>query len=185
MKLSHLISWSVILTFNSGHPLPKMSARLDGFESVNGSFTDFTKMRVRRFNQTHTVLNGTFEVLRNLGETLESGVICDRSAMRSNLLQRTPFKLPFTPFCDHMKTRYRYFQRMYSNYTNMPPVPPEGLCPFPKGSYWIKDLLVNNSMVPRMIPEGFWRCYLMIRDSTIGLITDCVQVFFTLTNELH
>lgn len=72
---------------------------------------------------------------------------------------------------------------MFLKYTNLPSVPEEGLCPFPKGTYWAKDAYVDTSVVPQAVPEGFWRVRPELRLVEMGEAVATGSFYFRITKE--
>lgn len=71
-----------------------------------------------------------------------------------------PMKLAAMPVCKFIKTYAYDYQWIWKNNSNFHHVGPEGLCPWPKGVYWVKDLALDGSLLPSVIPDGYYRCYL-------------------------
>uniref|UniRef100_A0A182S966 MD-2-related lipid-recognition domain-containing protein n=1 Tax=Anopheles maculatus TaxID=74869 RepID=A0A182S966_9DIPT len=164
--------------------LMKVIVDFDRWEHVNGSeIFNVEKLRVRKFNRTLSVLNGTGVLLVDLGDTYEYGLSFARSAQGNNQYDAYPMKLASRPFCEFVKTHYHEYQHIFLNFTNLPHVPKEGLCPFPKGEYWVKDAYIDSSVIPIVVPEGFWRVTTELRIIGTGEIAARGHMFVKLTKE--
>uniref|UniRef100_A0A182MTE1 MD-2-related lipid-recognition domain-containing protein n=1 Tax=Anopheles culicifacies TaxID=139723 RepID=A0A182MTE1_9DIPT len=164
--------------------LMKVIVDFDRWEHINGSeIFNVEKLRVRKFNRTLSVLNGTGALLIDLTDKYEYGLSFARSAQGNNQYDAYPMKLASRPFCDFIKTHYHDYQHLFLNFTNLPFVPDEGLCPFPKGEYWVKDAFIDSSVIPIVVPEGFWRCTTELRIIETGEIVARGEMYVKLTKE--
>ncbi|XP_017486206.1 PREDICTED: uncharacterized protein LOC108374722 [Rhagoletis zephyria] len=78
-----------------------------------------------------------------------------------NQFKRLPLGVPRTAICEGFKAYYGEFLQpsfIQEENTNLPSMPKEGLCPFPKGEYWCKNLLLNTDAWPNQLPRGgeYW-----------------------------
>uniref|UniRef100_A0A182SKC0 Protein yellow n=1 Tax=Anopheles maculatus TaxID=74869 RepID=A0A182SKC0_9DIPT len=148
-----------LFLIDPGDGLLRVILDFDRWEVNNGSaFFNMEKFRVRKFNRTISVMNGTGVLLVDLDNRYSYGVHFARSAQGNNQFNAYPMKLAAKPFCDFINVYYREYQHLFLKNTNLPFVPPEGLCPFPNGTYWAKDLHLDSSVIPVVVPEGLWRC---------------------------
>ncbi|XP_049535840.1 uncharacterized protein LOC125951215 [Anopheles darlingi] len=175
----------LFITSNPGDTLIQVILDFDRWETNNGSeFFNMEKFRVRKFNRTISVMNGTGFLLQDLDNRYEYGVHFARSALGNNQFNAYPMKLASRPFCDFIQTYYRDYQHLFLKYTNLPFVPAEGLCPFPKGEYWAKDAFIDSSVIPIVVPEGLWRCTTDLTDSATGELLARGSMYVRLTKEL-
>ncbi|KFB38306.1 hypothetical protein ZHAS_00005645 [Anopheles sinensis] len=165
--------------------LLKVIIDFDRWEMINGtSVFSMDAVRVRKFNRTLSVLNGTGKLLIDLDDNYEYGFNFARSAQGNNQYNAYPMKLAARPFCEFVRTYYHEYQFLFLNHTNLPYVPAEGLCPFPKGDYWVKDLAVDSSVIPLVVPEGFWRVTPVLRELATGEVIATGSFYAKLTKEL-
>uniref|UniRef100_A0A182JDP9 Uncharacterized protein n=1 Tax=Anopheles atroparvus TaxID=41427 RepID=A0A182JDP9_ANOAO len=168
-----------------GDGLLRVVLDFDRWEVYNGSaFFNMEKFRVRKYNRTLSVMNGTGELLVDLDNRYSYGVHFARSAQGNNQFNAYPMKLASKPFCDFINSYYRDYQHLFLNNTNLPFVPPEGLCPFPKGVYWAKDASVDSSVIPVVVPEGVWRATTDLTDMQTGEIVARGSMYVRLSKEL-
>uniref|UniRef100_A0A182TRF9 MD-2-related lipid-recognition domain-containing protein n=1 Tax=Anopheles melas TaxID=34690 RepID=A0A182TRF9_9DIPT len=164
--------------------LMKVIVDFDRWEHINGSdIFNVEKLRVRKFNRTLSVLNGTGALLIDLSDKHEYGVSFARSAQGNSQYDAYPMKLASRPFCDFVKTHYHDYQHLFLNFTNLPFVPDSGLCPFPKGEYWVKDAYIDSSVIPIVVPEGFWRATTELRIIETGEIVARGAMYVKITKE--
>uniref|UniRef100_A0A182LX81 MD-2-related lipid-recognition domain-containing protein n=1 Tax=Anopheles culicifacies TaxID=139723 RepID=A0A182LX81_9DIPT len=193
-KLDMMILRSILLTASitialflivPGDGLIRVILDFDRWEVNNGSaFFNMEKFRVRKFNRTLSVMNGTGVLLVDLDNRYTYGVHFARSALGNNQFNAYPMKLADKPFCDFINSYYREYQHLFLKYTNLPHVPEGGLCPFPKGSYWAKDAFVDSSVIPPVVPEGLWRCTTDLIDTVTGELVARGSMYVRLTKEL-
>ena len=81
------------------------------------------------------------------------------SSLGNNQFNEYPMKVPQKKLCQYMVEEYPVYQYLWQNYTNLPNIEKgtSYYCPFPKGEYWVKDLVANASWVPSVVPAGLWR----------------------------
>uniref|UniRef100_A0A182QAJ2 Uncharacterized protein n=1 Tax=Anopheles farauti TaxID=69004 RepID=A0A182QAJ2_9DIPT len=148
-----------LFLLDTGDGMLRVVLDFDRWEVYNGSkFFNMEQFRIRKYNRTLSVMNGTGVLLVDLDNQYAYGVDFARSAQGNNQYNAYPMKLANKPFCEFINSYYRDYQHLFLNSTNLPFVPREGLCPFPKGSYWAKDLHFDSSVIPVVVPEGVWKC---------------------------
>ncbi|XP_035894720.1 uncharacterized protein LOC118504400 [Anopheles stephensi] len=164
--------------------LLKVILEFDRWELVNGTnIFSMDSVRVRKYNRTMSVLNGTGTLLVDLDNTYEYGFSFARSAQGNNQYNAYPMKLASKPMCEFLTAYYREYQDMFLKFTNLPYVPEEGLCPFPKGNYWVKDAYVDSSVIPIVVPEGFWKASPELRNVETGEVVATGSFYAKLTKE--
>ncbi|XP_053667327.1 uncharacterized protein LOC128716641 [Anopheles marshallii] len=168
-----------------GDGLIRVILDFDRWEVNNGSeFFNMEKFRVRKFNRSVSVMNGTGVLLVDLDNRYTYGVHFARSAQGNNQFNAYPMKLAAKPFCDFINTYYREYQHLFLKYTNLPFVTHEGLCPFPNGTYWVKDAYIDSSVIPVVVPEGLWRCTTDLIDTVTGELVARGSMYVRLSKEL-
>ncbi|XP_053671498.1 uncharacterized protein LOC128721741 [Anopheles nili] len=185
-----LIGLMVVVTLSvffvdPGQGLLRVILDFDHWEVYNGSsIINMEKFRVRKYNRTLSVMNGTGVLTTDLDNRYSYGITFARSAQGNNQFYAHPIKFSSRPFCDFINSYYREFQYLFLNYTNLPFVPNEGLCPFPNGSYWIKDGYIDSSIIPATIPDGIWRCITDLSVTKTGEILFRGIMYVKLTKEI-
>nr|XP_029733199.1 uncharacterized protein LOC109432591 [Aedes albopictus] len=79
------------------------------------------------------------------------------SRLGNNQFNMSPMKIPEQPICEFLNGTYRDYQYVFENTSNYPRVGEEGLCPFPAGHYWVKNLGFDATRLKVAFPEGFYR----------------------------
>ncbi|XP_058456920.1 uncharacterized protein LOC131434274 [Malaya genurostris] len=148
------------ITIDLDNTLEGGVTKFDRVENEFSAIGNFSTIRVTKFNRTTPVLNGTIEIKIDLDNTVEFGVGCARSALGNNQFNMLPFKLAPMPLCHFFDYYAKDYQHIYANKTNFPQIPPEGLCPIPKDVYWVKNFALDSSVIPSVIPEGYYRCHI-------------------------
>ncbi|XP_036333595.1 uncharacterized protein LOC118744578 [Rhagoletis pomonella] len=80
-----------------------------------------------------------------------------------NQFKRLPMGVPRTPICEGFRAYYGDILQpsfIHGENTDLPYMPEEGLCPFPKGEYWLKNLLLNTGAWPNQLPRGLVKAVL-------------------------
>ncbi|XP_058454863.1 uncharacterized protein LOC131432543 [Malaya genurostris] len=145
----------------------KIEVDLQRFEQTGDTTVfDARNVRVRKYNRSTPVLNGTVTVRRDLNNDFQTAVRVAYSRLGNNQFNEYPLKWPTTPFCHMMKDSYRDIQYIFANHSNFPQVSEEGLCPFPQGNYWFKDALFPINFIPPIVQEGYWRMNITISGKT-------------------
>ncbi|XP_058828429.1 uncharacterized protein LOC131688259 [Topomyia yanbarensis] len=155
-----LVLIQLLIGFQIGETMYRTIGEFDRFEVEYSALGDFSKLRITKYNRTTPVINGTYDIAVDLDDSYELGVTCARSALGNNQYNTIPLKLSSMPVCQFFKTYAYDYQYMYLNKSNFPQVPREGMCPFPKGTYWIKNVALDASALPPVLPDGYYRCYL-------------------------
>ncbi|XP_050071235.1 uncharacterized protein LOC126559161 [Anopheles maculipalpis] len=184
LKLNVLAFVLLFYTWKRCDGLVKVILDFDRWELTNGSnIFNMDSVRVRKFNRTLSVLNGTGSLLVDLDDTYEYGFNFARSAQGNNQYNAYPMKLASKPMCEFLKVYYREYQDQFLKFTNLPYVPKEGLCPFPKGNYWVKNAYIDSSVIPLVVPEGFWRASPELRNVETGEVVSTGSFYVKLTKE--
>ncbi|XP_004520348.1 uncharacterized protein LOC101455210 [Ceratitis capitata] len=76
-----------------------------------------------------------------------------------------PMGIARTAICEGLKTYFAQILQpslIHGENTNFPYVPEEGLCPIPKGEYFMRNLLFDTSTWPNQIPRGLLKAKMLI-----------------------
>ncbi|XP_058839873.1 uncharacterized protein LOC131695406 [Topomyia yanbarensis] len=132
--------------------LERFEQRQIGFHMAN-----FSALRVRKFNRTTWVLDGEGELFVDLTDEYQASVTFAHSPLGNNQWNEYPMKISKDKLCNVFNGSYKEYQPYFIDYTNMPRVEEEWVCPFPKGQYWVRDLAPDGSFIPSVVPAGYWR----------------------------
>ncbi|XP_038112578.1 uncharacterized protein LOC119767641 [Culex quinquefasciatus] len=164
-----------------------LEVQLERIEQVGGEwFADISKMRVRKFNRTAFVLDGSYTLFHDIDEGFEKSVRVAYSSMGNNQFNEYPMKMARKKICQVMVEEYADFQHIWANYSNLPQLPKgtTRFCPFPKGTYWVKDLQPDAGWIPPVVPAGLWRMTLEFWGPDKELIGE-YRAYFRLTKGLR
>ncbi|EDS44738.1 conserved hypothetical protein [Culex quinquefasciatus] len=147
--------------------LQSMTFQLERVEQIGGQGLSDWQIRVRKFNRTTYSLNGTAILLQDLDDSYE-GAMCSSpqvgvnyaySSLGNNQFNEYPMKLPRKKVCRYMVEEYREYQHVWIGSSNTPQVDKGArvFCPFPKGTYWVRDMAPEADWIPPVVPTGLWR----------------------------
>ncbi|XP_053963683.1 uncharacterized protein LOC128866743 [Anastrepha ludens] len=110
-------------------------------------------------------MNGTLKFADDMNnEHYKFSIELFSSPQGDDQFKRLPMGVPRTNICDGLKNLYtKMLQPSFveGENTNFPYVPEdEGLCPVPKGEYYIKELELNTDSWPNQIPRGLLKAVL-------------------------
>lgn len=107
-------------------------------------------LKVKRFNRTTFVINGSVEL------NLDSGIDdweaqCVVYRKMGNVFKLLPYKLGPTNVCNLLKDEKMFYPDVVAHGENFPPL---GTCDFKTGTIIIKDYLPDLSKVPPVFESG-------------------------------
>ncbi|XP_055601548.1 uncharacterized protein LOC129750608 [Uranotaenia lowii] len=149
-----LVTFSIFLDCCS----KKIELELQRVEQIGGEGFVTSNLRVRKFNRTTAVVSGTIQYHEDLDNSFTFEMQSAYSALGNNQFNEYPMNLKKQSFCDFLNTTYREYQHLWKDSSDWIQVGPEGLCPWPKGTYTFTDLwLTDTSDIPPVVPAGLWR----------------------------
>ncbi|XP_036334668.1 uncharacterized protein LOC118745249 [Rhagoletis pomonella] len=139
------------------------TVKIEDFECFNGLTETLFNCEVKLVGRQR-LLNGTM----TFGEDMASDhfkyqIEIFNAPPGDNQFKRLPMGVPRTPICEGFRAYYGEFVQpsfIQEENTNLPFMPKEGLCPFPKGEYWFKDVELNTDLWPNPIPRGIIKAVL-------------------------
>ncbi|XP_055919979.1 uncharacterized protein LOC129951708 isoform X2 [Eupeodes corollae] len=71
---------------------------------------------------------------------------------------KQPFQLKKRPVCCFYNTTYKnHIEPSFMKHSDFPIIPPEGLCPLPKGTFYINEVSIVDDNLPSHLGRGLWR----------------------------
>lgn len=141
------------------------------------------ELKAGKFNRTAFVLNTQFETFIDLDESFTVGEISFQiqfnfyknknsvfqvkadvyfSRMGNNQFMRSPLRYAEQNFCQGAEKFYKNYMKNLKDNSNFPQYgPDEKVCPFKKGKYYAKNVLLDINKI--RIPSGLWRLDLTIK----------------------
>lgn len=131
---------------------PERFEQMLGFEYVNT-----TGIRVRKFNRTTWIFDGQGEAFQDFNDDYMFTITMAHSRLGNNQWNEYPMKIARSGACEILNGPYKEYQHHFVEYTNLPRVGEERVCPFRKGLYWVKEFAPGTDWVLPVVPEGYWR----------------------------
>ncbi|XP_034664564.1 uncharacterized protein LOC117898949 [Drosophila subobscura] len=157
--MSQLILYIFILLFAKAYMLltPKAyDARLVSFISLSeGGVWDVSKVRIAGRERK---LNGSISILEDLDDeqfSFYAEAYTDREG--SGRYKKLPYTMPMTRICKGFKMYLPYFADSAKVGVNIDFPVDDPPCPLPKGTYYLKDILLNTSKWPSLMPRGYMK----------------------------
>ncbi|XP_055543291.1 uncharacterized protein LOC129728848 [Wyeomyia smithii] len=130
-------------------------------EQVNGTHIyDLSKIRVRKFNRTIWVLDGTMDLLVDGDDRYEISVIAAYSSLGNNQFNQYPMKIAPHRLCQFFSTTWREYYSYFKDCTNFPEI---GACPVTAKQYYAKNLILDSNIFPPYLPRGLWRSSVIMK----------------------
>uniref|UniRef100_A0A1S4H0H9 Uncharacterized protein n=1 Tax=Anopheles gambiae TaxID=7165 RepID=A0A1S4H0H9_ANOGA len=127
----------------------------ESFEQTNGEDILLCNLRVRKFNRTATVLNGTIHLFREARNDVQYKVDMFYSRLGNQQYNHLPMKLPFSGVCDFINNMYTVFEEFTEMITNLPN---KDECPISVRDMHLLDKEFPSNIWPRsMHRPGLWR----------------------------
>ncbi|XP_058839872.1 uncharacterized protein LOC131695404 [Topomyia yanbarensis] len=135
-----------------------MEVQFDRFEQQLGNhLANYSRLRVRKFNRTTWILDGDGETFVDFTDDYQVSLTVAHSPLGNNQWNEYPMKISKSRMCSFLNGAYKEYQPYFIEYTNFPRVGVEWVCPFPKGSYWVRNFAPNGDWLPSVFPAGYWR----------------------------
>ncbi|XP_055919980.1 uncharacterized protein LOC129951709 [Eupeodes corollae] len=133
--------------------------RIEAIKGEEETLIDYSGVRLSRPGRGESyVANGFNIISEDLGEDIMHEIKTTYSASGTSQFRVHPYTVQKSTACEFFKTFYReYGQPWIAGHTDFPIIPEEGICPIPKGKYYVKDLLFDSDKIPSHAPRGWWK----------------------------
>ncbi|KXJ67852.1 hypothetical protein RP20_CCG008710 [Aedes albopictus] len=154
----YIAVFSGLLVLITSTTTSMIHVELDRFEQLKGfELANATGIRVRKFNRTTSVLDGSGVLFKDCGDEYTFTLTMAHSRLGNNQFNEYPLKISKARACDILNGPYKEYQHLFKNYSNLPQVGNERVCPFPRGHYWVKNWAPDSDWVIPVVPGGYWR----------------------------
>uniref|UniRef100_A0A182UPR8 Uncharacterized protein n=1 Tax=Anopheles merus TaxID=30066 RepID=A0A182UPR8_ANOME len=150
-----------------------VSLSIDSFEQTLGQDIMEMDLRVRKFNRTSTVINGTIHLRQEATNALQFNLDIFYSRLGNQQFNHMPLKLPTAGACDFVDNLKRNYPEHIRNVFNLPEI---GECPIsPRDVYILDAEFPNEAIPPAIAKEGLWkavmRCFVKGKERVTYAIT--------------
>ncbi|XP_055542437.1 uncharacterized protein LOC129728052 [Wyeomyia smithii] len=150
----------------------KFDVMYDRIEQISGQdYADYSHLRVRKFNRTVAVLDGSFDVHQPLDNNFKVSLTTAYSSLGNNQFIQYPMRLASQRMCDFLNTTWTDYHAFYQNNTDFPQ---PGECPIAPKQYLIENHIMDSRMFSPYMPRGFWKLQISL---TKGNVLDEITVF--------
>ncbi|XP_055840051.1 uncharacterized protein LOC129907731 [Episyrphus balteatus] len=129
--------------------------RIENIKGENEDLVNFTDWEIEGRGSNYLV-NGNFTFETDMDDLITHELKFEISPFRNNAFMVN--SIHRNSVCDYYKKNYKEFaEKIMMGHTNFPEIPPGGLCPIPKGNYYIKDAVLDEKDLPKILARGLWR----------------------------
>ncbi|XP_050078665.1 uncharacterized protein LOC126565522 [Anopheles maculipalpis] len=126
----------------------------ENFVQLSGFDIALLDLRVRKYNRTMTVLNGSFIVPTWINNSLELSLDLFHSRLGNQQFNHYPMKLPSSGICDFLDNLQITYERQVATLEHLPAI---GECPFSPRSINMYDFAFPQEVVSQVMPRGLWK----------------------------
>ncbi|XP_035907413.1 uncharacterized protein LOC118510095 [Anopheles stephensi] len=135
---------------------------LESFEQTVGEDVMWLDLRVRKYNRTSSVINGTIHLFVDGTNDYKFQLDLFYSRLGNQQFNHVPMKLPTAGICDFMDHIYTSYPKEMQFLVNGPEI---GECPINRRTMYIFDQEFPTEAIPdRLLRNGLWkalvRCHL-------------------------
>ncbi|XP_055919982.1 uncharacterized protein LOC129951710 [Eupeodes corollae] len=134
----------------------------DRVEPIKGdkeNLAEFSNLKIIRKGSDY-YMNGTYTFVDDLDNSFTVEATTAYSPLENSRFIKQPYHVPKAPSCEFFNTSYKKLIEPCLVNTNFPVIPPEGLCPIPKGTYFMKDSTMIDGVLPPHLSRGIWKAEL-------------------------
>uniref|UniRef100_A0A6E8W8K2 Uncharacterized protein n=1 Tax=Anopheles coluzzii TaxID=1518534 RepID=A0A6E8W8K2_ANOCL len=145
----------IVMHFNYYQLTDGIHVLLDRFEQSLGQDIMWMDLRVRKYNRTSTVINGTVHLYQPASNDWQFRLDVFYSRLGNQQYNHLPLKLPTAGTCsfwDNLHAAYPEYMRLFVN------VPEQGICPITPREIMLLDAEFPNEAVPkRLVNPGLYK----------------------------
>ncbi|XP_050072348.1 uncharacterized protein LOC126560431 [Anopheles maculipalpis] len=117
-------------------------------------------IRVRKFNRTLSVVNGSVVVHDWVNNSLVFSLDLFHSRLGNQQFNHYPMKLPSSGCCNFIDHVHDYYGEYFESVENFPA---EGECPFSPRTINVYNIAFPKDVVPLVMPRGLWKAQIVGR----------------------
>ncbi|XP_053659051.1 uncharacterized protein LOC128708118 [Anopheles marshallii] len=150
--------------------------QLNGYDLI-----DSRNLRIRKYNRTISILDGTFDVFQDLGDDYSFTLKLAYSKLGNNQFINSPFRLPLQKMCQFLNTTYRDYREFYRNISNFPEV---GTCPAVANQYYIRNHVLDAGIINNYFQTGLWKVTMILfKSNNVDLPIYMIEFLFRVSRE--
>ncbi|XP_053673617.1 uncharacterized protein LOC128723875 [Anopheles nili] len=127
----------------------------EGFEQTLGQEYYVFDLRVRKYNRTASVINGTIYIIQECGNELVFSLNVYYSRLGNQQFNHLPIHLPTSGLCEFLDNLHKFYPEIVAYFVNAPPA---GECPIRFREVHVFDLEYPSQVVPSVLQrKGLWK----------------------------
>uniref|UniRef100_A0A182MBZ0 MD-2-related lipid-recognition domain-containing protein n=1 Tax=Anopheles culicifacies TaxID=139723 RepID=A0A182MBZ0_9DIPT len=112
--------WIACVLYVSSVMVSCIKLNFESFEQTFGEDSMLCDVRVRKFNRTTSVLNGTFHILHDVSNEVQYQLDMYYSRLGNQQYNQLPMKLPSAGICDFIANLYTVYPEITAMFVNFP-----------------------------------------------------------------
>uniref|UniRef100_A0A182YSY2 Uncharacterized protein n=1 Tax=Anopheles stephensi TaxID=30069 RepID=A0A182YSY2_ANOST len=160
MRFDWLLFTMAAVSINGVEVTFERIEQLSGFDILHST------LRVRKYNATTTVLNGSLVSLFAFNNSHKISTIAFHSSLGNQQFNFHPVKLPSAPACISRDMLYDEYGQYFSNVYNLPE---KHVCPIVPQEVTVLDKVFPSGAVPAFMPPGLWKAFVILSQHDIEL----------------
>ncbi|XP_050072349.1 uncharacterized protein LOC126560432 [Anopheles maculipalpis] len=147
--------WIVAVLYGCSFTVHCLKLSFESFEQTFGEDAMWCDARVRKFNRTTSVLNGTFHIFHDTSNDVQYQLDMYYSRLGNQQYNLLPMKLPSEGICDFVNNLHTYYPAMTELFTNFPP---KFECPISTREIHVFDREFPTEIWPIVMRKvGLWK----------------------------
>uniref|UniRef100_A0A6E8VYH6 MD-2-related lipid-recognition domain-containing protein n=1 Tax=Anopheles coluzzii TaxID=1518534 RepID=A0A6E8VYH6_ANOCL len=159
--------------------LQVMQIDFERFEQLSGYDVYNSSLRVRKYNRTAVVINGTIELMVPLSESVMVSSDFFHSRLGNQQFNHYPAKFPTQNVCEFVQRFYEDYSEYCEHVVNLPR---NGECPIAPRIIYVHNKPFPAKSVPPFFPTGLWKVQMAHTLNNIEIVR--VEVIIKATHDL-